>query len=109
MVAVEGAEQEPGAAHAGGERVDVGIGLPSNQAVSVAHHLGRDVGVQIERADDWHVRSHDGPGRLQQVALHVTDFRRDRRAVQCQEDAVYRQSTGEVFKQIRFQLDVALL
>ena len=98
MGAVEGAEEESCATDSGGEWINVRVGLPGDKTVSVAHHLRGNVCVQVERPHHRYVRAHDGAHCRQEISLHVIDFRRNRRPVQRQQNAVHGQGIAEIFQ-----------
>ena len=77
-----------GAALAGLEGIDVRIGFPRQQCIGVDQQLGRDVRVQVERADDRHRVAHPSANCTCQVALHVGRVDCRPGAMQAKENAV---------------------
>ena len=77
-----------GAASAGGAPVDMGIGAVGGNEVRRRDHRGRDVGVQVERHQDRHVRTDGVAHAGEQLALAVVVVFRHHRAVQLEEDRV---------------------
>lgn len=70
-LAAQDAQQGPGRALAGGEEVDVRVGVIDDGDVAVLEHALGEHAMQIERDDDWDALAEDGPRLLEQVALRV--------------------------------------
>jgi hypothetical protein len=51
--------------------INVWVGVIADKHVGELHHPGRDVGVQIEGGDNWHIRTDDISHGLQNVPLSV--------------------------------------
>ncbi len=90
--------------HSALEGVHVRVGVVAHQSVGVAHHRGRDVGVQVQRADDRHVRSDHVADPRQQVALGVLQLLGDHRSVQVQQHSVDGQCALQALDQQRRKL-----
>ena len=82
------AEQQSGL-QAPGFLVQMGIGTINGSGVGTGHHFGRNVGMQVQRHDDGHIRPHHFPHPPSHLAVSVGEFLGHRGPVQCQIEAVH--------------------
>ncbi len=81
----------PGGLHAAFADVVVRVLEVTDEDRQIVGHAARDVGVQVEYRDHWHVGADDRADDLEQVAVGIVGALGQRRAVAGNEHAVERQ------------------
>ena len=100
-------QQQAGAALAGGVGVVVGIVGEGDEGGGLRDHARGDVGVQVERHDDWKVRPHDAAHGIENVAFRVLLGGGDHGAVHGEDEAVKGEGGAQVGEQGFLELGVA--
>ena len=84
----------------------MGIGLPRDQRVRAAYHVGCHVGVEVQRPNDRHRGADHLTHGGDQVALHVVNVLGHRGPVKRQQHAVHGQAVSQPIQEIVLELRV---